>query len=208
MPAPTVTVRPCGSKETISSRGFKERKVSLLSAMLLKQWRVPRTFSFDCFLTKSWTCSRDLAAYRRSVPYSRLPAQFVSFSVPAQAKMRRTEGLAIVAEESLIKVRLFMAKPEFPFRFLKRRHSTPASLVRETWKRFSAEPHHCDPGLVQFGSSGWRAQSTPQRVGNGLGRTQKKRRMYRTIQTGSFIFLNMVNSSGSKVALPGKSRLA
>src|ERR1700680_4581417 len=114
MPASTVTVRACGSRETTSSNDFNDRKVSLLSAMLLKQWRGPRAFCFGCFFTQSWTWSCDLAAYKRSVLYSRLPAQFVSLSVPAQAKRRRKEGLAIVAEESLMKVRLFIAKPEVP----------------------------------------------------------------------------------------------
>src|SRR5580658_3263025 len=115
MPPSTVTVRACGSRETISSSGFKERKASLLSAMLLKQWREPRTFSLGCFLTKSWTCSWDLAAWRFSVLYSRLPAQLVSLSGAAQAKRRETVGMAIVAEESFRKVRLFTGNEEFLF---------------------------------------------------------------------------------------------
>jgi len=51
MPASTVTVRASGSNATTLSIDFKDRKLSVLSAMLLKQWRVPRTFSLFCFLT-------------------------------------------------------------------------------------------------------------------------------------------------------------
>ena len=79
IPASTVTLRATGSNATTPSIGFKERKSFLLSAMVLKQWRVPSTFNLVCFLIKVRTCSRDDAGYRVSVPYSILPAQFVSF---------------------------------------------------------------------------------------------------------------------------------
>src|SRR5271163_654493 len=108
MPASTVTVRACGSSETISSRGLRERKASLLSAMLLKQWREPRTLNFDWDFTKEGISSRDLAVWTLSVEYSRLPAQLVRLSGAAQAERREMVELAIVAEESLRKVRLFM----------------------------------------------------------------------------------------------------
>src|SRR6266446_6869852 len=45
MPAWTVTVCASGSSTTTSSIDFKNRKLCVLSAMLLKQWRVPSTFS-------------------------------------------------------------------------------------------------------------------------------------------------------------------
>src|SRR2546426_6829972 len=112
MPASTVTVWACASNPTTSSIGFSERRFCVLSAMSLKQWRVPRTLSLLCFLTNSCTCSRELAEYRRSVPYSRLPAQFLSLSPDAQARRGETTGAAISAEESLMKVRLSIGKVE------------------------------------------------------------------------------------------------
>src|SRR5277367_2859327 len=115
MPASTVTVRACASRETISSRGFRERKASLLSAMLLKQWREPRTFSLGWDFTKDGISSRDLAVWTLSVLYSRLPAQLVSLSGLAQERRRETAGVAIVAEESFRKVRLFMGEPRCSF---------------------------------------------------------------------------------------------
>src|SRR5271156_4100417 len=117
MPASTVTVRAWGSRETISSKGFRERKASLLSAMLLKQWGEPRTLNLPSRLTKYWTCSNEMAAERRSVLYSRLPAQLVSLSGAAQAERWEIAEVAMVAEESFRKVRLFMAKREIPFYF-------------------------------------------------------------------------------------------
>src|SRR6266581_4320504 len=108
MPASTVTVRAWGSRATTESIGFNERRLSELSAMSLKQWRVPRTFNLRCFLTNSCTRSSERAGWRRSVPYSRLPAQFLSFSPDAQAMRGETTGAATIAEESLRKARLFM----------------------------------------------------------------------------------------------------
>src|ERR1700758_4966178 len=76
--------------------------------MVLKQCRVPRTFSFPCFATNARTSSRELAEYRRSVPYSRLPDQFFSLSSGMAASSGEMIGVAIIAEESLINVLLFM----------------------------------------------------------------------------------------------------
>jgi len=44
------------------------------------------------------------------VPYSILPAQFLSFSAAAQAKAREAEGTAIAAVMSFMKVLLFIAR--------------------------------------------------------------------------------------------------
>jgi len=62
----------------------------VLSAILLKQWRVPRTFSLFCVLTNSQTCSTELAGYKLSVLYSKLPAQFVSLDAGSRAKSGET----------------------------------------------------------------------------------------------------------------------
>src|SRR5713101_8551078 len=80
MPASTVTVCACGSSAITLSIDLRERRLYLLSAMLLKQWRVPSTFNRLCFFTKSRACSSELAEYRLSVLYSRLPAQFFNLS--------------------------------------------------------------------------------------------------------------------------------
>ena len=110
MPAPTVTVRLSGSSEIICSIDFNERKCCLLSAMRLKQWRVPSTFNWLRFFTNSRTCSSEFAECKSWVLYSKLPAQFLSLSSGIQAKRRETRGPATVADRSLIKVLLFMAK--------------------------------------------------------------------------------------------------
>ena len=86
----------------------------LLSAMLLKQWRVPSTFSWLCFFTKSRARSNELAEYKLSVLYSRLPAQFFNLSAAIlssgiQANIFEMRGDANIADESLIKVLLFMS---------------------------------------------------------------------------------------------------
>src|SRR5258708_20373391 len=80
--------------------------------MLLKQWRVPNTFSLLCLRTNSCTSSTEPAGYTRSVPYSTLPAQLWSFSVEAQAASRDRNGLVIAAEQILRNVLLFMAPLE------------------------------------------------------------------------------------------------
>src|SRR5580704_3133244 len=108
MPPSTVTVRAVASNATILAIGRTERNSSVLFAIVLKQCRVPSTFSLLCFGTNSRTCSSDSAEYKRSVPYSRLPAQFFSFSSGIAAINGERIGLAAIAEESLINVLLFM----------------------------------------------------------------------------------------------------
>src|SRR5438445_5462218 len=107
MPASTVTVCASGSSATTLSIDFKDRKLCALSAMLLKQWRVPSTFRLLCFLTKLRTCWSEAAEYRLSVLYSRLPAQFFSLLPDAQADRGEMTGFVINAAKRLIKVLLF-----------------------------------------------------------------------------------------------------
>src|SRR6266571_8715210 len=130
MPASTVTVRAWGSRATTESIGFNERRLSELSAMSLKQWRVPRTFNLVCFLTNSCTRSSEWAGYRRSVPYSRLPAQFFGFSPDAQARRGETTGAATSAEESLRKARLFMVRGRYPLRDARTRWTASARIAK------------------------------------------------------------------------------
>src|SRR4029077_8370799 len=110
MPASTVTVRAAGSSAITLSIALSESRLWVLSAMLLKQCRVPSTFRLLCFLTNSRTCSREVAGYRFCVLYSRLPAQFVSFSPDAQESKGAIRGLANSAGKSFIKVLFFMAR--------------------------------------------------------------------------------------------------
>src|SRR5215475_3554177 len=90
--------------------GFSERKTFLLSAILLKQCRVPRTLNFTCFRTKDCTSSSERPEVRFSVPYSRLPAQFFSLSPAAQEKRGATAGAAISRDAVLRNRRLFMVR--------------------------------------------------------------------------------------------------
>src|ERR1700730_181801 len=120
MPPSTVTVRAVASNATILAIGLTDRNSSVLFAIVLKQCRVPSTFSLLCFGTNSRTCSSDSAEYKRSVPYSRLPAQFFSFSSCVAAINGERIGLAAIAEVSLINVLLFMVS-----------HQTPSLKVRQ-----------------------------------------------------------------------------
>src|SRR5262249_53752350 len=95
---------------TSSSAGLKDRNWFVLSAILLKQWRVPRTFKFACLRTKSCACSRELAVDKCSVPYSTLPAQFFSLIFGSSLRSGETAGAAASPEKSLMKLLLFMAK--------------------------------------------------------------------------------------------------
>src|SRR6266481_7810648 len=104
-----VTVRASAFRSTTLSIAFIERNWSWLSAMWLKQWRVPSTFSLLCLRTNSCTASTEPAENTRSVPYSTFPAQLWSFSSAAQAVSLERNGLAIAAEQILRKVLLFMA---------------------------------------------------------------------------------------------------
>src|SRR5437879_11226073 len=90
-----IPVRAAGSKSTMCSMSFRERNCSLLSAMELKQWRVPSTFNRSCLRTNSRTCPTDLGEYTLSVPYSRFPAQF--FSLSGYAHMNREPRTPLVA---------------------------------------------------------------------------------------------------------------
>src|SRR5271154_7018353 len=108
MPPSTVTVRAWSSNAAIFAIGRTERNWSVLLAMVLKQCRVPRTFSLLCFATNARTSSSEFAEYRRSVPYSKLPDQFFSLSSGMAASSGEMIGVAIIAEESLINVLLFM----------------------------------------------------------------------------------------------------
>ena len=111
-----VTVRASAFRLTTLSMAFIERNWSWLSAMWLKQWRVPSTFSLLCLRTNSCTSSTEPAENIRSVPYSTLPAQLWSFSEEAQAVSLDRNGLAIAAEQILRKVRLFMVALKNPAR--------------------------------------------------------------------------------------------
>src|ERR1700722_14189830 len=108
MPPSTVTVRALSSNAAIFAIGRTDRNWSVLLAMVLKQCRVPRTFSLLCLATNARTSSREFAEYRRSVPYSRLPDQFFSLSSGMAASSGEMIGVAIIAEESLMNVLLFM----------------------------------------------------------------------------------------------------
>jgi len=81
-----------GSNATTSSIDFKDRKLCVLSAILLKAMtRSLSTFSLLCFLTYIIrTCSSELAEYKRSVLYSRLPAPVLQlfFDAPGQQRVR------------------------------------------------------------------------------------------------------------------------
>src|SRR5882724_2266549 len=135
MPPSTVTVRADASNVAILAMGRTDRNSSVLFAMVLKQCRVPSTLSLLCLVTNSRTCCTEFAEYKCWVPYSRLPDQFFSFSSGIAASSGEMIGLAIIADESLINVLLFMsfhqvthgssiAKPPLNY-------SIPAQTVRE-----------------------------------------------------------------------------
>src|SRR5450631_1080218 len=108
MPASTVTVIAAASIAITLFIGFKEIKLSLLSAIVLKQWRVPSTFILLYFFTMSATCSIDSAGYKRSVLYSILPAQFFIFSPGISLSNGENKGAVMSAEDNLIKVLFFI----------------------------------------------------------------------------------------------------
>ena len=64
---------------------------------------------FALFLDVTLHLFKELAEYKRSVLYSRLPAQFFSLIFDAQASRGEITGLASSAAKRLIKVLLFMA---------------------------------------------------------------------------------------------------
>src|SRR5262245_39260787 len=75
--------------------------------MVLKQWRVPSTFSFGCLTTRSLTCSAESAENICSVLYWTLPAQFVSLSPNAHESKVESTGVSVNIEHSLRNIRLF-----------------------------------------------------------------------------------------------------
>src|SRR5450432_3679497 len=103
-----VTVRAASSRATTLFSCLREIKLSLLSAMVLKQWRVPSTFTLLYFFTKSITCSIDSGTYSLSVLYSILPAQFFILSAGNSFTNGENNGVVISAEDNLIKVRFFI----------------------------------------------------------------------------------------------------
>src|SRR5215469_3353375 len=107
MPASSVTVRAPRSRAATLSMGLSDKKECVLSAILLKQWRVPSTFRFCCALTTFVICSSELAEYICSVLYSTFSAQFFSLLPSAQLSTGDRTGVAINREESSTKVRLF-----------------------------------------------------------------------------------------------------
>src|SRR5207302_9113277 len=96
---------------TIWSIDLSERNSEGVSAILLKQWRVPSTLSFFRFLTKSWTSLTDFAEYNLSVPYSILPAQLVSLSLDDHVSSGESTRLVSTAEQAFRKVLLFIFPP-------------------------------------------------------------------------------------------------
>src|ERR1700682_6465995 len=136
MPASTVAVCAAESTVTTSFSSLTERKRSLLSAMVLKQCLVPRTFRRLCFLTKSRTSSTEADDWRRSVLYSILPAQFVILPAPAQAIIGATKRLPITAADSRRKVLLFIIRVSL--KCVGCNHGTP-----------SASPSHPDQVMLQ-----------------------------------------------------------
>src|SRR5450755_1444593 len=114
MPPSTVTVRAAASSAAILAIGRTDRNSSVLLAMVLKQCRVPSTFSLLCLATNSRTCSTEVAEHNRSVPYSIFPAQFVNFSSGIALSKGARMGEATIAEESLINVLLFIVSNTVP----------------------------------------------------------------------------------------------
>src|SRR5882757_3311575 len=91
-------------------RFLREINRSVLSAMRLKQCRVPSTFSLLYFFTNSLTCSMDVGEYRLLVLYSILPAQFCNFSPCSQLVIGEITVPAANAADNLRKVRFFIFK--------------------------------------------------------------------------------------------------
>src|SRR5882757_4269230 len=106
MPDPTVTVSAPGSNSNTWSKCRRERKLSVLSAIRLKQWRVPSTFSLWYFFTNSLTCSMDWGEYNLPVLYSILPAQFLNFSSCSQLVIGEITAPATKVEDNLRNVLL------------------------------------------------------------------------------------------------------
>src|SRR5215469_13340903 len=106
MPAARVTLRAAGSSRMTLAIVLTDRKECALSAIVLKQWRVPSTFRFGCFTTRFLTCSTESAENNCSVLYWTLPAQLVSLSPNAQESKVESTGVSVNMEHSLRNIRL------------------------------------------------------------------------------------------------------
>src|SRR5215467_14563668 len=106
MPAASVTLRAEGSSSVTLSIVLTDKNERALSAIVLKQWRVPSTFSFCCLTTRFLTCSTESAENNCSVLYWTLPAQFVSLSPNAQESKLENTGVSVNMEHSLRNIRL------------------------------------------------------------------------------------------------------
>src|SRR5215471_14791646 len=100
MPAPSVTLRAAGSRAVTLSMFLTDKKECALSAMVLKQWRVPSTFRCGCLMTRFLTCSGESAENNASVLYWTLPAQFISLSPNAQESKVESTGVSVNNEHS------------------------------------------------------------------------------------------------------------
>jgi len=107
MPASTVTFGPAGSSATILSRFLRESNFVDVSAIELKQWRVPNTLNSWVSFTNRLASSTVSGTYNRRVPYSRFPAQFLSSLRPCRAMRGDSIRPATNAEHSLMNVLLF-----------------------------------------------------------------------------------------------------
>src|SRR2546430_9501039 len=106
-----VAVFAFASNLTTWSIGLSERNSALVSAIVLKQWRVPSPLSLFRFLTKSCTSFTDFAEYSLWVPYSILPAQLVSLSLDDHVSSGESTRLVSTAEQAFRKVLLFIFPP-------------------------------------------------------------------------------------------------
>src|SRR6202034_504721 len=104
-PASTVTVRALASS-SIPRIGFSDKKLESLSAIELKQCRVPSTFNLLSERKIDCACSIDEASSRRSVPYTILPAQLVSLWFAFSMEMGLSKEPAMALENNCRKVRL------------------------------------------------------------------------------------------------------
>src|SRR6266576_1149498 len=123
-----VTVRASGSSATTWSMVFAERNSLVVSAILLKQWRVPSTFRLRRFLTNSCMFFSEVAEYCFSVLYSRLPAQFFSL-LSDDSNSGEIIRLVSAAEQTFRNVLLFIV------------FSSPRSVVANGETCYI--PNHC-----------------------------------------------------------------
>src|SRR3569833_3169323 len=108
MPPSTVTVCALVSSETTLFISLVQSRSSLLSAMVLKQCRVPSAFSLGSFFTSACTSSTVLGYCTLSVLYVRLPAQFFRRCRCDQPLRGDIIGVAIKVALNCMKVFLFI----------------------------------------------------------------------------------------------------